>query len=115
MFRGRLLRPTVIALTAVGALGVGVLSAPAADATTATNCSTGLVSAGVGVPSPVVLGCSNFTPAGSPYVFTIATLTVLSNTSGGIIYRGPDVATCADYDYYEGALRGLNCSFDPII
>ena len=110
---------SVLALAGAAALGACLLAAPAAQAATTSNCTSGLAGGQYGSVFPIVLlgtsSCPGFVDTGSPYVFHIATFDVLQSLPNSMVFKYSNVtATCGSVDYYNGnstQLRGLNCTY----
>jgi hypothetical protein len=57
--------------------------------------------------------CAGFSPAGAPYVFVVANLTVTAPTFPMNFYWTNVTATCTSYTYNGTLLRGTGCTYSP--
>jgi hypothetical protein len=105
------------ALLAMVALSASALSpALVAQASTTTNCASGWI-AGTVLPFPhdptLHLGtsCSGFSDAGTPYVFLVASLNIITNWPpyNSPFYNVP--ATCTSYSYSGTSLTATGCTY----
>ncbi|WP_424186245.1 hypothetical protein ACOBQX_00135 [Actinokineospora sp. G85] len=105
----RALSATTIALAAAGIMAT---TAPTAQASTYTYCSTGSGFNWVPYFSNPASQCPGFTPNGAPYVFEIGTYTVLITTTNPwyTAYQGHATATCNGYHYNGQMLFPDQCT-----